>query len=140
MTNRNGRAKSMPAGLAIGAAAELAITIILSAAAAKLMDMGTAKEGSIGYFAVGILLLSSFAGAVIAATNIKRQKMAVCLLSVLIYYAMLLSMTALFFGGQYQGMGVTALVVLCGGAVAVLTVVREGRGAVGKKRRTIRHR
>lgn len=138
--NRNGKAKTMPAGLALGALAGLLITLVLAVAAAKLVDIGTAKEEAIGYFAMGILLLSSFTGAMISVSSIKRQKLLVCGLSALIYYGILLSMTALFFGGQYQGMGVTALLVLCGGAVAALTVMRQGRGTGIKKRRRIGNR
>lgn len=135
-----GRAKSMPAGLALGALGSLGITLALSILGAKLVDMGTLQEGTIGYIAMVILLLSSFFGGLISVGNIKRQKLMVCGLSALIYYCVLLGMTGLFFGGQYQGMGVTALVVLCGGSVAALAVMRQSRGAAGRKRHRTVHR
>lgn len=123
-----GKALSMPAGLALGAAISLGITISLAILTAKLVDGGTISEEGIGYAALGILLLSSLAGAASAVQKIKRQRLLVCFASGLIYYALLLSMTALFFGGQYSGMGVTALVVLGGSGVVVLMEMGQGSG------------
>lgn len=122
-----GRAKSMPVGLALGAGTALGITLVLSLIGAKLVDMGKIRETGMGYMAMVILLLSAFFGAWIAVGCIRRQKIAVCGLAALIYYGMLLSVTALFFGGQYQGMGVTALMVGCGGGLAALASNRQGR-------------
>lgn len=142
MTNQKltGRAKSMPVGLTLGAVGSLAITLILAIVGAKLVDSGVVTEGAIGYIAMVTLFLASFTGAVIAVGSIKRQKLMVCGLAALIYYCVLLSMTALCFGGQYQGMGVTALMVLCGGGIAAMTVMRQGRGAGKGKRRRQVHR
>lgn len=134
-----GRTRSMPVGLTLGAAVALALTLTLSLIGAKLIDMGKIKEQQIGYLAMGILMLSAFLGALVACGAIRRRKGMVCALSALIYYCLLLSITALFFGGQYQGMGVTALVVLCGDALALLLTTRQGRGA-GQSRRRHGHR
>lgn len=130
-----GRTKSMPAGLALGALTAMSITLALSAIGAKLMDMEKIRETGIGYMAMGILLLSAFFGAWVAVRKIRRQKLAVCGLSSLIYYGILLSMTALLFGGQYRGMGVTALMVGCGGGLAALAVNRQGRGGKAGRRK-----
>lgn len=135
-----GRARSMPGGLTVGALTSLGITLILAVIGGKLVDMGTLREGTIGYIAMVTLLIASFCGALAAAGSIKRQKLMVCGLSALIYYAVLLGMTALFFGGQYRGMGVTALLVLCGCAVAALTVTRQGRGGHRNVRHKVVHR
>ena len=132
-----GRTKSMPAGLALGAAGSLGITFVMAAVGAKLVDMGTLKEGTIGYIAMVILLAASFCGGMISVGCIKRRKLMVCGLSGLIYYGILLSMTALFFGGQYAGMGVTALMVLCGCGLVVLSGARQGRGVHNKRRRKV---
>ncbi len=129
----SGRASSMPGGLAAGALAELLMTVGLAALGAKLIDLGYFQENAIGYFAMGILLLSSFVGAVIAAGRIKRRRLLVCILSGAVYFGMLLSMTALFFGGQYSGVGVTAIMVLCGVGLSILAGFRGERG--GKRRK-----
>lgn len=107
-----GRATSLPVGLAIGAACSLAATLILTAILAKLVEAETLPVEKVGYGIMVLLIVSSFAGAMISFGRIKRQRMLVCIVSGVIYFAMLMSMTALFFGGQYSAVGTTALLVL----------------------------
>ena len=74
-----------------------------------------------GYGIILTLLLSTIIGAWISVGRIQRLRMQMCMLSGLCYYLTLLAMTALFFGGQYSGVGITALVVVGGcGTVAIL--------------------
>lgn len=128
-----GTAMSMPAGLAVGGVWSLAITIGLSAVIAKLIDGGAVAQGSIGYFVISILLIASITGALQSFRKIKRRRMLVCLISGLIYFCVLLSITALCFGGQYQGVSATGLVVLCGSCCAGLMGLREKKqGRKGK--------
>lgn len=116
-----GTASSIPAGLALGGFTSLVLTAAGSALTAYLILSEQLPEAAVGYCALMILLLSSAAGAWIAVKRIKHRRLFVCGLSAAVYYGILLSITALFFGGQYQGMGVTALTVLGGaGAVALL--------------------
>ena len=128
-----GTAMSMPAGLAVGGIWSLVVTIGLSAVIAKLIDGEIVEQGSIGYFVISILLIASITGALQSFRKIKRRRMLVCLISGLIYFCVLLSITALCFGGQYQGIGVTGLVVLCGSSCAGLMGLREKKqGRTGK--------
>ncbi len=117
----------MPLGLVMGAGCSLGMTLALSAVAAKLIDSGTVGEGSIGYCAMIILMLSAWIGAAVSWRKIKRQRLAVIGISGVVYYAILLSATALFFGGQYRAMGVTALMVLCGCGLALLMGMQKGK-------------
>ena len=100
----------------------------MSAGLAALIGGERIPEESVGYGVMVILTLSSFSGAMAAAGRIRRRRLLICLLSAGIYYGILLAMTALFFGGQYSGAGVTALMVLCGAGLAILTGLRDGRG------------
>lgn len=122
VTNRkgNGKALSLPAGIGIGTAAALVWTLMASAVLAKLMDLERLPEDAVGYGAVVILLIGGFLGAAAAYRKVKGKRLQVSLLTAAAYYLSLLSMTALFFGGQYTGMGVTALVVISGSLAAVL--------------------
>ena len=135
VTNRKvtGTAMSMPAGLALGGLASLAVTVAGSVLAAHLILKERIPESGVGYCSLFILLLSSVLGAAISVNRIKRRRLYVCALSAAVYYGILLSITALFFGGQYQGMGVTALVVTAGSGVVALL------GAKGEKTRGKRH-
>ncbi len=94
-------------------------------------------ESAIGYGAMGTLALASLCGALTAIWRIKRRYLVMCLCSGLCYFVCLLCCTALFFGGQYAGMGVTALVVLGGSLCAALSTLRKG---TGHKRARVKYR
>ena len=130
-----GRASSMPIGVLAGGACAFAGTMLTSAVLAKLVDMEIIPQDKIGYGIMVLLLLCAFLGANEACRRVKRQYLIVSAISAGIYYSMLLSVTALFFGGQYSGMGVTAVLVLCGSLLAVF--LRSGNRE-GRKRRKIR--
>lgn len=132
-----GTAVSIPAGLAMAAVISIAITLAGAGGFGYLISKEVVSESAIGVCAMVIVLLSASAGAATAVGRIKRRRVYVCGLSGVIYYGLLLSMTALFFGGQYQGMGVTGLLVLAGcGAVALLGL-RGEKSAHRRKRRRI---
>lgn len=113
-----GTAVSMPMGLLIGTAVSLGLTLTGAAVLAKLIETEAVAEIGIGYGTMLILLLASMTGSLMAYAKIKRQRMLVCALNGLIYFLVLLSMTAIFFGGQYAGIPVTALVILAGSVSA----------------------
>lgn len=131
-----GRAMSIPGGLAVGAAISLGLTLLLALLIAKLVDAETLPHSSIGYCVLVLLLVASFSGAAAAQGRVKHRRAMVCMLSGLVYMLLLLSMTALFFGGQYTGVGVTALLVFAGAGCAALTSAQPGRrGGVRRKRK-----
>lgn len=107
-------------------------TLVLSAVLAKLVDMEKIPQDKIGYGIMVLLLVCAFAGANVSCSKIKRQYLIVSAISAVIYFAMLLCITALFFGGQYSGVGVTAILILCGSLLAAFA--KSGKGE-GKKRR-----
>lgn len=121
-----GKARSMAAGLAVGLAVSMVLTLTGAALAANLVMSEKIEEDAIGYAALAVLILSALCGAWVAAALTKRRWMIVCLGLGGIYYLTLLATTALFFGGQYQGVGVTALAILGGcGAVGLLGLRTE---------------
>ncbi len=132
-----GRALSMPAGLAIGLCVSLVTTLMLSAILAELVSTEKLEWGKIGYGIMTILLITSVIGSKATCIMIKRRKLMVCLLAGLLYWISLIMITALFFGGQYDGMGVTGSVVFCGSAVVCLLESRGERGRKGNLRRSI---
>lgn len=131
-----GKAASMPAGILIGACAGLALTIAEAVGFGCLISKEVLQENSIGYCAMIMILTSSFLCAMLASAKIKHRKLYVCVLCSALYYLILLSMNALFFNGQYQGMGVTALLVAAGGGTAALTCLKQPK--MKKRKRTYR--
>ena len=129
----------MAVGLAIGSGTSLLITLVGSWFFAYLISKEILEEITIGYCAMFIILLASLTGTAAAVGKIKRRRLCVCGLSGLIYFGILLSMTALFFGGQYQGVGVTALLIMAGSCtVALLGLRGERRVRRRKKKRFAR--
>lgn len=132
-----GRATTIPVGIMWGTGVSLFVTFLGAAVAALLLDREILAQSSVGYCAMVILLMASYAGAMTARGCIKRQHLMVCLLSGTVYTLCLLSMTAVFFGGQYEAVGVTVFLVMGGSVLALLMNKRSGRGG---KRRKVRCR
>lgn len=129
-----GKAMSVPGGIGLAAVVSIATTLLMSGLLAWLVLTERVGEIAVGYGTMVILLVSSFLGAMIAAGVIKHRKMMVCLLSGAAYLLCLLACTALFLGGQYQGVGVSVLLILAGCVAAALTDLRK-RGSSNKKSR-----
>lgn len=132
-----GKASSIPGGLASGGIVSIAITVAGAMGAAWLIGNEKLQENQIGYCSMFILLASSFLGAKTAAAKIKHRILYMSILSGVIYYAVLLAITAIFFGGQYQAMGVTGLLVLAGSACGALI---SPKGKRGGRKQHIGHR
>ena len=125
----------MPLGLGIGLAVCMALTMAAAAISANLILTEKIGAGAIGYCAIVTLLLSSAVGAWLAAVLVKRRWMIVCMGVGCAYFLTLLAITALFFGGQYQGIVVTALVVFGGcGAVGLLGLKAGGESKKHRKK------
>jgi len=128
-----GKAASIPGGLALGAGVSVAVTLVLSAIIAKLVQTEALQQDQIGYAVMILLITASCLGAAVAQGRVKHQRVLVCMLSGLIYYVILICITALFFGGQYTGFGVTGLLISGGaGTTALLCGRRKRRG--GKRK------
>lgn len=120
-----GTAVRMPIGIMWGTVLGLTVTGVLSAVLAWLVIRDVLSERTLGYSAMGIVLLSVIMGAWFTGVRIKRRWVLVSCVTGVVYYTILLLCTAIFFGGNYQGMGVTAAIVLLG---SLLT------GIIGKSR------
>lgn len=134
-----GRCASIQAALAMGTGCAMIWTVLGAALVAKLVDSETIQPEAIGYGSMGILLTASALGALAAYGKVKKNRAPVCFGVGGIYYLCLLAMTALFFGGQYTGMGVTAVMILLGCCAAMLPGLK-GRGGASRKNYKIRTR
>lgn len=137
VTNKNvtGKTWSIPGGLAIGGMTSVLVTIVLLLILCKLIDTNQMQWENIGYGILTTLLSASFLGALTSCRKIKRQRLLVSLLSGTVYFAVLMCVTALFFGGQYEAVYVTAALVFGGSGAAGLLGTGEGSR---RKRRSYR--
>lgn len=124
-----GKALSMPASFAIGVSISLGLTLILSAILAKLISIEKVEWERAGYWIMVILLTASAVGTKATCVMIKRRKAMSCLIAGALYWLGLLIIAALFYGGQYTGIGVSGMIILCGCAVVCLLELRAGRGS-----------
>lgn len=120
-----GTAVTMPAGIGIGCGISLCLTVLGSGLTAKLISMEVLRETAIGYGAMIIIILATISGAGIAVNKVKKRILQVSVSVGVCYFTLLLAMTALFFGGKYQGMGVTALLIAGGCGVVILMAGRD---------------
>lgn len=124
-----GKAISMPMGLLIGSGVSMGITLAAAAVLAKLLDSERLAWENVGYGIEVVLVVASFCGAMAAYKKIKRQRLVVCAVSGVLYLSILLAITALFFGGQYEMVWLTAILILAGsGGAALLGLRGEGKG------------
>lgn len=124
-----GRATSVPTGLAWGVISALVTVFLGTGIAAKLIDLEIITWNNAGYLILAYLMLSAWIGGVVSFHKIKRRKAAVCIISGMLFLLALLIITALFFGGQYSGVGETALLIFAGSMLAFFT------GGSGKRRK-----
>lgn len=116
----NGKASSMPAGILWGGIVSLLTTVLLSALLAWLIVTEKMDQQQMGYGIMVILSLASFLGAKAAFSKIQRRQLLVCSVTGAAYFVTLLCIAALFFGGQYSGVGETGLMIFTGCMLAFL--------------------
>lgn len=124
----SGKGVSIPAGIAIGVVASIAVMLIGALVMAYWVIRETVPMDGIGFGTACILIISSALGAWIATVLSKQKKLLVCGLTALMFYLVLLSVTAVFFDGMFSGMGITALMILIGAGGALLPGMRKKSG------------
>ena len=131
-----GKPMTLPAGVAVGLVISLIVTLLGAAILAYLISNGTVGQNGIGAGSGCILFLASAMGAWSTCRGVKGKYLLLCGISGGAYYLMMLSMTALFFGGQYQGVLLTGVLIFLGASVPLfLEIVRnKGRRTPGKRK------
>ena len=103
---------TLPVGVAVGVLVSIVMTLLCSILLAWLISSEKMSMGAVDYAAGVAILLSSTAGAWIAVGRIKRLRTQVCLITGAAYYLVLLTITAIFYNGQYRGAGLSAILVI----------------------------
>ena len=121
-------------GALVGIAAGLGATILCIAACSWLICAEIIDETCIGYCIIATVLLSSFVSAWVTIKRTKNNNLIMCMITGSGYYAALLTITILFYEGQFTGMMETAMLVLCGSLCVFLCGFRENRKAKNRKK------
>ena len=112
--NRTGITVSIMKGISIAVAISLIITIIFSIIIASYLHFERITWHEAGYWIIGMLYLSAFAGGKCAYAVIKRQRIALSLMTGFLFWGTLLCITALFFGGNLEAVWETAGIIAAG--------------------------
>lgn len=130
-----GRALPLPAGLFVGLGVSVIITLIFAAVITQLILKETVGEEWIGYGAMLAIPVSAAAGAFVASMTVKRRWLLVSLFEGGMYLLFLLSMNSFFFGGQFQGVWITVILILLGSfAVGAISLKGQSRGYKYRKK------
>lgn len=134
---QGGKAFAMPGGIVLGILVAMVITLLGGVLLTWLIAGERMELGALGYGVMAIQFLGGVTGAVAAMLAVKRQKMQVCLLTGLGYFLVLLASNALFFGGQYEGVLTTGLILLAGCGITAILSCREAKGGKRGRRKPV---
>ena len=121
------RTTGMAVGIFQGLLVSVVVTLVFTAVLAWLVAAEKIEVSAVGYGSMVALLLSAMLGSWVASAKIGCRRVQVCGITGCAYYLTLLSITALFFGGQYQGMGVAAILVLVGSGLPALLGMKQNK-------------
>ena len=120
--------ETVSVGILLGVSVSLILTMLCALVLTWLIHSEIIQDDAIGYCIMAALLLTSMSGAWTASAKTKQLRAQVCLITGAVYYLALLAMTAVFFGGKYQGVGVTAVVVVLGCMITILAGLKVQKG------------
>lgn len=130
---------TMPLGLGTGTLICIIITLAGAMLIATLVNGERISEEAIPYGVMILVLAASVSGAAVSAFCVKKSYLVVCLLTGICYFAVLLATTALFFGGEYRGIGATAAIILAGsGGTALISAKGKPNGKTKHKVKNFR--
>jgi putative membrane protein (TIGR04086 family) len=109
-----GTATAVPLGVLWGAIISMLMTVISALILTWLTLNEITNQQKLGYCIMGSLLCAAILGSFVSTTLVKRRKLLICLMTGLTYYITLLGITALFFGGNFQGAAVKGLLIAAG--------------------------
>ena len=121
--------------LALGVVMSMVVTLICAAAFAAMISAGVIGENMVGYISNGILLLAAVIGSLTGVGKLQEKKLYWCLGIAVIYFLLLLAMTALFFDGRYDRITVTSFVLFLGAIGGAILGKGKGSGSNLRKRK-----
>lgn len=129
-----GKGISIPAGIGFGILLSLAVSLAGAGVMAYLLSAEKVAVSGIGWGAIVILASAAFAGGALGTKLVKGNSFPVSLGVGIGYFLVLLGCTALFFGGQYQGIVATFVTVFLGSAAAGMLGVKEKKSGFRRKK------
>lgn len=104
--------------------------MVSAAILSTLILNGSIPERSINYYILVLIVVSVFLGTIVGRKRAGECKKIVCIITGTAIFCSLLLVTAVLFGGRYNGVGETGLLILCG---CVLPIFVKTNGRKKKK-------
>ncbi len=127
-----GKQLSLPIGIAIGIFISVTITIAGAMLLGGLIDAQKMPLESLDTTTAVIHLIAAFAGSWISYLVTKKMRLMVSAITAGGYLIVLCGMTALIFGGRYQGFGLGILMVFAGLLLSILLGMKGKKGSIRK--------
>jgi len=121
--NHTGKATSVPGGLAVAGLTSIMTTVTFSAIIAGFLEKEIITWHHAGYWIMAMLFVASFAGSKMAYVSIKRQRLIISIMSGMLYWGLLLCITAMFFGGNFSAIWETSGIIAAGSGTAALVSI-----------------
>ena len=132
MKKATGTAPSLLRAAVFGTGTSCICATLWAALLAKLLDGEVIKMESVGYWAMAAHVTAVLTGCLFSAGRAGHRRGLAVGLTGGGYYICLLLVNALFFGGQFKGLGVTILLVAAAVGIAMMTA---GKGSAGTRHR-----
>lgn len=131
-----GTSSPVIAGVLTGAAVAVAVMAGLSIAMAWMINRGWMPVDLLGYGSMGVIVLASASGATVTIKKVMRRSILMGGLTGATLILAVLAVNGLFFGGQYDGVFTTILMILVGCIVpGVIGSKKIGKGNVGRRKK-----
>ena len=128
-----GKSTTAVGAMAKGVLWAVLLTLAGAVTLGKLVDRQILQMESVGYGAMAVLGVSAWVAASSAIKGMYGNRYLNAAIGSGVYFAVLLLVNALFFGGEYPGFWSGLAVTLLGMGTAVLTT-GQGRGRASRKR------
>ena len=113
---------SIPAAVGVGTVISTIVMLIGAIVIALLISNELISDQSMDYGVLALTMLSAILGCSVSNVVAKRRLLIVSVCTAVTFLLVLISITAIFYGGQYSAIPVTALVILGGGVSSVLII------------------
>lgn len=128
MKKQTGHAPSFANAVIKGTGVSVAWMLLCAMIIAKLIDSEVMQMEAVGYGSMAAHLSAVFLGSITAYRKAGNMGNGASCAVGGAYYTILLLANALFFGGQFKGLGVTLLLTVLAAGIAILTAGKWRRG------------
>ena len=112
-------------GIFAGTLISSLLLLALSMCGGLLIWKQIIPENVIGYVAAVIVIIPSVLGSWVTAAKAKKGKLFYAMMTALLYFGLMMLITAVFFGAQYEAVAEVAVLVAVGAVIGGVLSLKE---------------